>query len=77
MTGQIGDDKIHEVRERMDIVELVSSYVSLKRSGANHMGLCPFHSEKSPSFSVNAGRQFFHCFGCGVGGDVFSFLMKM
>ncbi|PLX92271.1 MAG: DNA primase [Desulfuromonas sp.] len=77
MTGQIGDDKIHEVRERMDIVELVSGYVSLKRSGANHMGLCPFHSEKSPSFSVNAGRQFFHCFGCGVGGDVFAFLMKM
>lgn len=77
MTGQIGDDKIHEVRERMDIVELVSGYVSLKRSGANHMGLCPFHSEKSPSFSVNSGRQFFHCFGCGVGGDVFSFLMKM
>lgn len=77
MTGQIGDDKIHEVRERMDIVELVSGYVSLKRSGANHMGLCPFHSEKSPSFSVNAGRQFFHCFGCGVGGDAFSFLMKV
>ncbi|MDT8419196.1 MAG: DNA primase [Desulfuromonadales bacterium] len=77
MTGQIGDDKIHEVRERMDIVELVSGYVSLKRSGANHMGLCPFHAEKSPSFSVNAGRQFFHCFGCGTGGDVFAFLMKM
>lgn len=77
MTGQIGDDKIHEVRERMDIVELISGYVSLKRSGTNHMGLCPFHSEKSPSFSVNAGRQFFHCFGCGVGGDAFSFLMKM
>lgn len=77
MTGQIGDDKIHEVRERMDIVELISGYVSLKRSGANHMGLCPFHSEKSPSFSVNAGRQFFHCFGCGVGGDAFSFLMKI
>ncbi|HEX9778186.1 MAG TPA: DNA primase [Geopsychrobacteraceae bacterium] len=77
MTGQIGDDKIHEVRERTDIVALISGYVALKRSGANHMGLCPFHAEKSPSFSVNAARQFFHCFGCGVGGDAFSFLMKM
>jgi len=77
MTGQISEGKINEVRERTDIVELVSQYVSLKRSGANHMGLCPFHSEKSPSFSVNAARQFFHCFGCGCGGDVFSFLMKI
>ncbi|MEA3363853.1 MAG: DNA primase [Thermodesulfobacteriota bacterium] len=77
MTGQISDSKINEVRERTDIVELISQYVSLKRSGVNHMGLCPFHSEKSPSFSVNAARQFFHCFGCGVGGDVFSFLMKI
>jgi DNA primase len=77
MTGQISESKIGEVRERTDIVELISQYVSLKRSGANHMGLCPFHSEKSPSFSVNAARQFFHCFGCGVGGDVFSFLMKV
>ncbi len=77
MSGQIGEGKINEVRERTDIIELVSQYVSLKRSGANHMGLCPFHSEKSPSFSVHAGRQFFHCFGCGVGGDAFSFLMKV
>ncbi|MDX2494126.1 MAG: DNA primase [Desulfuromusa sp.] len=76
MSGQISDNKINEVREQTDIVELISQYVSLKRSGVNHMGLCPFHSEKSPSFSVNAARQFFHCFGCGVGGDVFSFLMK-
>ena len=76
MTGQISEDKINEVREQTDIVELISQYVSLKRSGVNHMGLCPFHSEKSPSFSVNSARQFFHCFGCGVGGDVFSFLMQ-
>ncbi|MCD6582479.1 MAG: DNA primase [Desulfuromusa sp.] len=76
MAGQISESKINEVREQTDIVELISQYVSLKRSGANHTGLCPFHSEKSPSFSVNAARQFFHCFGCGVGGDVFSFLMK-
>ncbi len=77
MTGQISESKIGEVRERTDIVELISRYVSLKRSGANHMGLCPFHSEKTPSFSVNGAKQFFHCFGCGVGGDVFSFLMKI
>lgn len=76
MTGQISESKINEVREQTDIVELISQYVSLKHSGANHTGLCPFHSEKSPSFSVNSARQFFHCFGCGVGGDVFSFLMK-
>ncbi len=76
MTGQISEDKINEVREQTDIVELISQYVSLKRSGVNHMGLCPFHAEKSPSFSVNSARQFFHCFGCGVGGDVFSFLMQ-
>ncbi len=73
MTGQISEDKINEVREQTDIVELISQYVSLKRAGVNHVGLCPFHSEKSPSFSVNSARQFFHCFGCGVGGDVFSF----
>ena len=77
MTARIGEDKIQEIRERIDIVELVSSYLPLKRSGANHQGLCPFHSEKTPSFNVNAPRQIFHCFGCGVGGDVFSFLMRM
>jgi DNA primase len=77
MKGHISDSKINEIRERTDIVELVSQYVSLKRSGGNYSGLCPFHSEKTPSFSVNAARQFFHCFGCGVGGDAFSFLMKI
>lgn len=77
MSGQIVESKINEVRERTDIIELVSQYVSLKRAGTNHMGLCPFHSEKSPSFSVHAGRQFYHCFGCGVGGDAFSFLMQI
>ena len=76
MAGQISEAKINQVREQTDIVELISQYVSLKRSGANNTGLCPFHSEKSPSFSVNAAKQFYHCFGCGVGGDVFSFLMQ-
>lgn len=77
MRGRIAEDKIQEIRERVDIVEVVSSYLPLKRSGANHQGLCPFHSEKTPSFNVNAPRQIFHCFGCGVGGNVFSFLMRM
>ena len=77
MSEKIVDDKIEEIRDRTDMVELVSSYVSLKRSGVNHFGLCPFHSEKSPSFSVNSARQRYHCFGCGEDGDAFSFLMKM
>ena len=77
MAGRIPDDIIMQVRERVDIVDLVSGYVSLKHSGANHLGLCPFHNEKTPSFNVNSTRQIFHCFGCGVGGNVFSFLMRM
>ncbi|MDX9709542.1 MAG: DNA primase [Trichloromonas sp.] len=77
MTGQIAEGTIREIRERADIVEVVSAYVALKRSGHNHLGLCPFHGEKTPSFNVNSAKQIFHCFGCGVGGDVFSFLMRM
>lgn len=77
MMGRIAEDTVREIRERTDIVTLVSSYLPLRRSGANHQGLCPFHGEKTPSFNVNATRQIFHCFGCGVGGNVFSFLMRM
>jgi len=77
MAGRIPDDIIMQVREQVDIVDLISGYVSLKHSGANHLGLCPFHNEKTPSFNVNSTRQIFHCFGCGVGGNVFSFLMRM
>ncbi|RLB68103.1 MAG: DNA primase [Deltaproteobacteria bacterium] len=77
MMGRISEDKIQEIRDRTDIVEVVSSYLPLKRSGVNNQGLCPFHQEKSPSFNVNSARQIFHCFGCGVGGNVFSFLMRM
>ena len=66
---RFSDSFIQEVTERNDIVDVVSGYVSLtKRSGANMFGLCPFHSEKTPSFSVNPGRQMYHCFGCGKGG---------
>jgi len=75
--GRISEEKIQEIRDRSDIVEVVSSYMPLKRSGANHQGLCPFHQEKTPSFNVNSSRQIFHCFGCGVGGNVFSFVMRM
>ncbi len=75
--ARIAEEKIQEIRDRVDIVDVVSGYLPLKRSGANHQGLCPFHQEKTPSFNVNAARQIFHCFGCGVGGNVFSFLMRM
>jgi DNA primase len=68
------DDIISRVRDSIDIVDVVSGYVSLKKSGKNHVGLCPFHTEKTPSFSVNPDKQIFHCFGCGAGGDVFKFL---
>ena len=77
MSVRIPEEIIQEIRDRTDIVEVISGYVSLKRSGANHQGLCPFHSEKTPSFNVNSPRQIFHCFGCGVGGNVFSFLMQL
>ena len=65
-----------EVRDRASIVEIISDHVSLKSAGRNHMGLCPFHAEKTPSFTVSEEKGIFHCFGCGVGGSVFHFLMK-
>jgi DNA primase len=68
------EDIISRVRDSVDIVDLVSGYVSLKKTGKNHTGLCPFHAEKTPSFSVNSDKQIFHCFGCGAGGDVFKFI---
>ena len=71
------DEILNEVREINDIVEVISQYVHLKRSGRNYFGLCPFHNEKSPSFSVSPDKQIFHCFGCGVGGNVFTFISKI
>jgi DNA primase len=67
---------LQDLLSRVDIVEVVGRHVELKKSGANHMGLCPFHGEKSPSFSVSAAKQFYHCFGCGAHGDAIRFLME-
>ena len=71
------EEIIDEVRSKNDIVDVISQYVVLKRSGRNFFGLCPFHKEKSPSFSVSPDKQIFHCFGCGVGGNVFHFVSKI
>lgn len=76
MKGYINEDDIDRVRESTDIVNIIADYLPLKRTGINHVGLCPFHSEKTPSFTVSESKQFFHCFGCGEGGDVVSFIMK-
>lgn len=70
------EDLIEEIRMKNDIVDLVSGYVKLKRQGSNYMGLCPFHNEKSPSFSVSRQKQMYYCFGCGAGGNVFTFAME-
>ena len=75
--ARYSDELIEEIRQNNDIVDVISQYVHLKRSGRNFFGLCPFHNEKSPSFSVSPDKQIFHCFGCGVGGNVYSFLMKI
>ncbi|MDD6207028.1 MAG: DNA primase [Clostridiales bacterium] len=70
------DEIIEEVRSQNDIVDIISSYVKLNRKGNSYMGLCPFHNEKTPSFSVSGSKQMYHCFGCGVGGNVFTFVME-
>ena len=75
--ARYSDELIEEIRNSNDIVDIVSQYVILKRSGRNYFGLCPFHKEKSPSFSVSPDKQIFHCFGCGAGGNVFHFISKI
>ncbi len=75
--ARYSDEILNEIRQSNDIVDVISQYVHLKRSGRNYFGLCPFHSEKSPSFSVSPDKQIFHCFGCGVGGNVITFISKI
>ena len=77
MNSYIPEDKIEEIKSRANIVDLVSEYVTLKKAGRNFVGLCPFHKEKTPSFTVNSEKQIFYCFGCGEGGNIFTFLMKI
>lgn len=76
MAGKIPDETLQAIRERVSIVEVVSGYVSLRKAGRNYLGLCPFHAEKTASFTVNEERGLFHCFGCGAGGSVFTFVMR-
>ncbi len=71
------DSKIEEIKSRIDIVELASEYLTLKKAGRNFTGLCPFHQEKTPSFTVNREKQIFYCFGCGEGGNAITLLMKI
>ena len=76
MTGYLPEELINDLRHRVDIVDVIGEYVPLKKQGQNYIGLCPFHSEKTPSFVVSPQKQIYHCFGCGKGGNVFSFLME-
>lgn len=75
--ARIPQTVIDDIRERSNIVDIVGQYVQLKKSGKNYFGLCPFHNEKSPSFSVAEDKQIYHCFGCGRGGNVFGFLQEL
>ena len=70
------DEIIEEVRSKNDIVDVISTYVKLQKKGSSYFGLCPFHNEKSPSFSVSRQKQMYYCFGCGAGGNVFTFIME-
>ena len=76
MAGLIPKSFIHDLLERADIVEVVDSRVPLKKAGKNHQACCPFHNEKSPSFTVSQDKQFYHCFGCGAHGNAIDFLME-
>ena len=74
---QIPQTTIDEIRDRADIADVIGRFVDLKRAGVNFKALCPFHDEKTPSFVVSPDKQIYHCFGCGRGGNVFSFIMEM
>ena len=76
MAGLFSSANLEQVRAASDIVDVIGTYLPLKRAGANFVALCPFHKEKSPSFNVNPNRQIFHCFGCHKGGDVFTFVKE-
>lgn len=75
MAGMVSKDVIDQIRGALDIADVIGSYIQVKRAGSSAKALCPFHKEKTPSFTINPARQAFHCFGCGVGGDVFKFVM--
>src|SRR5437016_1471894 len=74
---KIPAETVEEIRQRSDLVALAGEYVELRKRGQNFLGLCPFHSEKTPSFAVHPAKQKYHCFGCGVGGDVFDFVARI
>jgi len=76
LDGYIPEELLDRIRGSQDIVEVISRHISLRKSGQNYVGLCPFHQEKTPSFMVSPAKQLFHCFGCGTGGNVITFLMK-
>ncbi|WP_071395800.1 DNA primase [Bacillus tuaregi] len=77
MSDRIAEETLNQIRQASDIVDVISEFVQLKKQGRNYTGLCPFHNENSPSFSVSVEKQVYHCFGCGAGGNVFSFLMQI
>ena len=72
----MSDNVVKEVKNQLDIVQVISQHIGITKKGQNYVGICPFHSEKTPSFYVSPAKQMFHCFGCGESGDVLSFLMK-
>ena len=72
---RIPENKIEEIRSATNIVDVISEFINLRKRGKNYIGLCPFHNEKTPSFTVSEDKQIFHCFGCHSGGNVFKFLM--
>src|SRR5690606_24979115 len=77
VAGRINADDVQALRERADIAAVIGDYTALRRSGGRYKGLCPFHSEKTPSFTVDAAKGVYHCFGCGAGGDVYGFLQQV